>query len=45
MGADRQIFLHDYSTLVALLTGKAGIHSDHVMTGSFSLILAAFLQR
>ena len=38
MGTDRQRLLHDLSTFVAFLRGKARIDSSHTMPGSFSLV-------
>ncbi len=38
MGTNRQTLLHQFATLEALLCGVAGVHLDHLMTGSFGLI-------
>jgi hypothetical protein len=39
MGSYRQIFLHNFSTLVTFLTGEAWVHSNDLMTSSCGLIL------
>ncbi len=38
MGANGQTLLHDLPTLVAFLRGRAGVHSNDLMTSSCSLI-------
>jgi hypothetical protein len=37
MGTDRQGFLNDLPTLVTLLAGEAGVHSDDLMSSTCSL--------
>jgi hypothetical protein len=38
MGSHRQTFLHHLPTLMTFLAGETGVHSDDLMTSSFSLI-------
>jgi len=37
MGTHRKRFLHDLPTLVAFLRGETRVHSDHLMSSTFSL--------